>query len=221
MKNYIAIVALLIGSTSSSHLAGQDYFDTNEPLEFGDLLYVQAGPVDTEFVQEKYGDITVTIAKRQDGDPDMVPDRYSQDSDDHLMNTLISKGYAFSREKGAHLKIQVDCGCNCNCCMGQKKEDLWEVSKDCGCDCGCCNMNKEKVKQSPQFWVNKDGALKAARELVQRNLKLQGQALEEYLNRNFGETWEHFDVLNKGIIEVEQMSSFYKTLLKDFTMSIQ
>ena len=52
MKNYFAIVALLMGSASSTHLAGQDYFDTNEPLEFGDLVYVQTAPVDTEYVQE-------------------------------------------------------------------------------------------------------------------------------------------------------------------------
>ena len=173
-----------------------------------------------EFVQEKYGDITVSIKKREEAGADAIPDRYSSDSDDTLMNHLIKKGYAFSRENGASFKIAVDCGCNCNCCSGQSKTDLWELSKDCGCDCGCCKMNGMKSKESPQFWINKEGALKGAKEIVTRNLKLTGAKLDEYLNFNFGEIWDHYDVLGKGVIEVEQMSSFYKKLLKDYTTQI-
>ena len=37
---------------------------------------------------------------------------------------------------------------------------------------------------------------------------------------NFQEIWDNYDVLNKGIIEIEQMSSFYKKLLKDFTANL-
>ena len=78
------------------------------------------------------------------------PERYSQDSDDTLMNMLITKGWAFSKESklngGGNYDVAVDCGCNCKCCFGQMKTDLWEVSKDCGCDCGCCNMNHYKTK---------------------------------------------------------------------------
>jgi hypothetical protein len=40
-------------------------------------------------VQEKYGDITVKISKLEPKE-DAIPDRYSQNSDDHLMNKLIS-----------------------------------------------------------------------------------------------------------------------------------
>jgi hypothetical protein len=45
-----------------------------------------------------------------------APERYSKDSDDTLMNMLITKGYAFSSETGvdgADVKVSVDCGCNC------------------------------------------------------------------------------------------------------------
>ena len=118
-----------------------------------------------EFVQEKYGDVTVTIKARQD-EKDEPPERYSSNSDDTLMNMLITKGYAFSRETGSKLQIAVDCGCNCNCCFGQLKTDMWELSKDCGCDCGCCNANHFKAKNSPQFWINREGAMKAGKELV-------------------------------------------------------
>jgi hypothetical protein len=171
-------------------------------------------------VEEKYGDVTVHISKKKEESEDMVPDRYSKDSDDHLMNMLISKGWAFSKEPGAGINIIVDCGCNCNCCFGQKKFDLWEISKDCGCNCGCCNYNKLKVKTTPQFWINKEGAEKAGRYIVGKNKGLAGEALDEYMNMNFGTIWDEYDVLKKDMVEVEQMSSFFKKLLKDFTAQI-
>lgn len=151
----------------------------------------------------------------------MCPERYSRDSDDHLMNMLIAKGFAFSKEAGAGLNIEVDCGCNCNCCFGQKKFDLWEISKDCGCNCGCCNYNKLKVKTTPQFWINKEGAEKAGFQIVEKNKGLTGDALKEYMNMNFGAIWDEYDMLHKDMVEVEQMSSFYKKLLKDFKAQIQ
>ena len=102
-----------------------------------------------------------------------------------------------------------------------KKLDLWEQSKLCGCDCGCCNHNQFQVRKAPQYWMNHDGALNAARELVQKHLGLKDEKLDEYLNKNFGELWDHYDVLGKNMVEVEQMSSFYKRLLKDQSMQIQ
>ena len=150
----------------------------------------------------------------------MVPERYSKNSDDHLMNMLIAKGYAFSKEAGAGINIEVDCGCNCNCCFGQKKFDLWEISKDCGCNCGCCNYNKLKVKTNPQFWVNREGAFKAGQEIVAKNKGLSGAELTDYMNMNFGTIWDEYDVLHQDMVEVEQMSSFYKKLLKVFTLSL-
>ena len=68
--------------------------------------------------EAKYGDITVTISKHALSDPNDIPERYSQDSDDSLMNWLIKDGYAFSRDVNSELKITLDCGCNCNCCFG-------------------------------------------------------------------------------------------------------
>ena len=81
-------------------------------------------------------------------------------------------------------------------------------------------MNDQKVRTNPQFWVDKQGAFKAGKEIVAKNLKLSGEKLDEYMNFNFGEVWDSYDVLQAGQIEVEQMSSFYKKLLKDFTISI-
>ena len=38
---------------------------------------------------------------------------------------------------------------------------------------------------------------------------------------NFAELWNHFDVNNVGLLEIERMSQFYKMLLKDMTADIQ
>ena len=61
------------------------------------------------------------------------------------------------------------------------------------------------------------GAYKATREIVQKELGLTGQKLEDYLQINFSNAWEHYDVLNNDMVEVEQMSSFMKMVLKDYT----
>ena len=83
-------------------------------------------------------------------------------------------------------------------------------------------MNKfNVVNHAPQYWINKAGALKMGKELVQRNLKLEGAKLEDYINFNFFELWDHFDVLKNDLVEIERMSGFYKRLLKDFTISLQ
>ena len=81
-------------------------------------------------------------------------------------------------------------------------------------------MNKLKVKTSPQYWINKDGAHKAAYDIVSKNLHLTGDKLEDYINRYFGEIWDSYDVLQNDMVEVEQMSSFYKKLLHAFSIQI-
>ena len=213
----LSLVALL-GSSSCTYLSNEMYYSTGDE-EWTYLMTQDEEPIDIMNVQ--YGDVTVTIAKRTGNEAEEIPDRYSADSDDKLMNTLIKKGYAFSKSKTNSLKVELDCGCNCNCCFGQTLTDAWELSKNCGCDCGCCNMNHYNLKQNPQFWINKEGAEKATREIVQKNLHLTGQKLDEYMTYNFGDAWEHYDVLGTGLVEVEQMSSFMKRVLKDYTISLQ
>mmetsp|Transcript_31747 Transcript_31747/g.48678 ORF Transcript_31747/g.48678 Transcript_31747/m.48678 type:complete len:137 (+) Transcript_31747:1-411(+) len=133
------ILLLLTGALAADQFS--KYFEGDpEYLQFRDDMAVDLPSV--SYVQEQYGDITVTIEKNGKPEPEPIPDRYSQASDDHLMNTLISKGFAFAKNpEEDEMRITVDCGCNFNCCFGQKKNDLVELSMDCGCDCGCCNIN--------------------------------------------------------------------------------
>ena len=160
MKNFA--LSLLIGVSHQAMLSNEMYYSTG-PDEWMYLM-TESEPVDVNYVE--YGDVTVKIAKRTGDEQENMPDRYSSDSDDKLMNNLIKKGYAFSKSKTNNLKVELDCGCNCNCCFGQTQTDAWELSKNCGCDCGCCNMNHYNLKQNPQFWINEEGAKKATREIV-------------------------------------------------------
>ena len=47
-----------------------------------------------------------------------------------------------------------------------------------------------------------------------------GKELDEYMKDNFKAIWNDYDVLKKDMVEVEQMSSFYKKLIKDQTAQI-
>ena len=97
--------------------------------------------------------------------------------------------------------------------FAKEKED--DADKKCGCDCTCCQA------RNSQYWVNREGALKAAREYVGKNLRISGPKLEEFLSINFGEKWYQFDVLQRGEIEIEQMSSLLKQTMGDMTINIQ
>ena len=94
-----------------------------------------------------------------------------------------------------------------------EKED--NIDLKCGCDCTCCQ------KRNSQYWINREGALTAARAYVGKDLHLSGAKLDDYLNVHFTEKWMQFDVLNTGEIEIEQMSSFLKQVMGDMTISIQ
>ena len=94
--------------------------------------------------------------------------------------------------------------------FAKEKED--NIDRKCGCDCTCCQ------KRHSQYWINQKGALTAAKEYVGRNLHLSGPKLEDYLNVHFYEQWDHFDVLNKGEIEIEQMAPFLKQVMGDMTI---
>ena len=101
---------------------------SSQALTVGNSQLLQTEPL--SLAQEKYGDVTVFITPKEAGevaDSSSPPERYSQDSDDTLMNMLITKKWAFSKESrengGGNYDVAVDCGCNCQCCFGQLKTD--------------------------------------------------------------------------------------------------
>ena len=77
------------------------------------------------------------------------------------------------------------------------------------------------MQKHTHYWVDKKGAYDAAKEVVGVNLHLDGAKLQDFLDLNFEMVWKKQDVLQTGWIEVERMSSFYKELMGDVTISIQ
>lgn len=86
------------------------------------------------------------IAEQPKADGNLVPDRYSTDSDDHLMNMLIEKGYAFSTDKSANLAVAVDCGCNCNCCFLDDVPHLGSLDIDNAVDAAMSSLEAASKK---------------------------------------------------------------------------
>ena len=151
----------------------------------------------------------------------LIDVRYLSDQDDKLMNRLILDGYALVLESDPMVSgDDSHCGCNCGCCFNMqavgKSQD--QCTKECGCDCECCSENKSK---QTQYWMDKKGTEKVARELVTEWLKKTGKDLDTFMMIKFDELWDHFDVNKTGLVEIERMSQFYKMLLGDMTLDLQ
>ena len=52
----------------------------------------------------------------------------------------------------------------------------------------------------------------AAYEILNTHMGLTGQAAEDYLNKNFDKTWQHFETHGNGKIDAARMSGFFRFL---------
>ena len=62
------------------------------------------------------------------------------------------------------------------------------------------------------FYMNYGAAKMGAYEVIKTHLGLQGQPAEDYLNKYFNKTFDHFDVNRTNKIEAARMSGFYRFL---------
>ena len=69
--------------------------------------------------------------------------------------------------------------------------------------------------------MNKAGALAEAKTLLAEFKHINGKELDDYINFNFDDNWNYFDVNHPGLIEIERMSSFYRVFLKDQQLDLQ
>ena len=72
-----------------------------------------------------------------------------------------------------------------------------------------------------KFWMNKEDALSAAREVLNTHKGLAGAALDQYIATFFDKSWGHFDVNRTGWIEVIKMPQFCRFLASDQWMSLK
>lgn len=47
-------------------------------------------------------------------------------------------------------------------------------------------------------------------EILKTHMGLTGKAADDYMDKNFDATFDHFDTANQGFIEAERMSSFFR-----------
>ena len=61
-----------------------------------------------------------------------------------------------------------------------------------------------------KYYLDQKQAKRAAEEIARTHLKLSGQALDDYMNYNFMDTWNYYDTAHDGKIEADRMSTFFK-----------
>ena len=88
---------------------------------------------------------------------------------------------------------------------------------DCDKDADGKEIN---CKPSGKFWITAGGARQAASEVLATHKKLEGAALQKYLDTYFQKAWNHFDVNRTGAIEVIKMPQFMRFIASDQSLSL-
>merc|ERR1719263_2625852 len=67
-------------------------------------------------------------------------------------------------------------------------------------------------QKTGEFTMSKAQAREQAKEVLSTHMSLKGAAAEEYLNKNFDKSWDHFDVNHEGKVAAATMSPFFRHL---------
>ena len=81
--------------------------------------------------------------------------------------------------------------------------------------------NPETGEPTGKFYLDKDSGAKASEEVLHTHLKLEGEKLKAYMDENFEETWDYYDVNRENLIEASRMSTFFRALCHDANLNIQ
>ena len=177
MKYTIAIAALLglMGETKGYAIMGHqgrlNFLNQLIQLEESESESSSSeSSSDEEDVQIGYDEIPAYM----DGSPAaggytrVIPEEYTEERDDRLMNSLI-KNYAR------------------------------EIKQD--------------GKLTGAFFCNKDDAFAASTEVVSTHFKYTREKAAQWLKKNtFEDTWNHYDVNKDGLVEVERMPMFLRSV---------
>ena len=72
---------------------------------------------------------------------------------------------------------------------------------------------KQEGKLTGAMFCNKDDALAASTEVVQTHFKYTKEKAAKWLKENtFEDTWSHYDVNKDGLVEVERMPMFLRSV---------
>jgi hypothetical protein len=83
-------------------------------------------------------------------------------------------------------------------------------------------MKDESGTPSGHFFFDKKAARSVSDEVVHTHFQYDDNQTEEYLAEKFDETWNHFDVNQDALVEVERMPQFLRWLLgNSLTIGLQ
>ena len=68
--------------------------------------------------------------------------------------------------------------------------------------------------------LTKANALEASQDIIMKWNNLPEVNAKAYLDARFDKTWDKFDVLNKGIIDVSEATQFERSLMGTFSLAL-
>ena len=69
-----------------------------------------------------------------------------------------------------------------------------------------------------KFYVSKDAALSISNKVMTENAEMHSFWAKLHVDENFDKCWKHFDNMNEGKIQADQVYSLYKMLAQDNTL---
>jgi hypothetical protein len=74
-------------------------------------------------------------------------------------------------------------------------------------------VKDDNGRPSGHMFLDKDAAKKVSSEVVHTHFKYDDAQTAAYLAEHFDETWNHFDVNDDKLVEVERMPQFLRWVL--------
>lgn len=81
-------------------------------------------------------------------------------------------------------------------------------------------LSTDEGKKTGVFAFKPPQAKMAAYEVLKTHMGLDGKAAEDFLDKNFMPSFEHFDTANYGYIEADRMSSFFRYLTGNMQINL-
>ena len=80
--------------------------------------------------------------------------------------------------------------------------------------------DKDTDKPTGEFYFNPIAARMASKEILKTHMKLEGKAADDYLDKYFAKTWDHFDTADEGKITSDRMATFFRFLCANMQINL-
>ena len=80
--------------------------------------------------------------------------------------------------------------------------------------------DKDTDKPTGEFYFNPIAARMASKEILKTHMKLEGAAADDYLDKYFAKTWDHFDTADEGKITSDRMATFFRFLCANMQINL-